>query len=117
MISNGRRTGRSRSEERRVGKECRSLCDWSSECALPICFEGDEGAWEGTATELFNILNEKTDDDLKRSKDWPKQPNKLTEQLNRLGPSLAEIGVYVVRGASHKRGRKIKVFCAESPRK
>ena len=80
-------------------------------------FEGDEGAWEGTATELFNILNEKTDDDLKRSKDWPKQPNKLTEQLNRLGPSLAEIGVYVVRGASHKRGRKIKVFCAESPRK
>jgi hypothetical protein len=80
-------------------------------------FERDEGAWEGTATELFNILNEKTDDDLKRSKDWPKQPNKLTEQLNRLGPSLAEIGVYVVRGASHKRGRKIKVFCAESPRK
>jgi hypothetical protein len=80
-------------------------------------FERDEGAWEGTATELFNILNEKTDDDLKRSKDWPKQPNKLTEQLNRLGPSLAEIGVYVVRGASHKRGRKIKVLCAESPRK
>jgi hypothetical protein len=80
-------------------------------------FEGDEGAWEGTATGLFNILNEKTDDDLKRSKDWPKQPNKLTEQLNRLGPSLAEIGVYVVRGASHKSGRKIKVFCAQTPRK
>src|SRR5438132_425355 len=26
-----------RSEERRVGKECRSLCDWSSDVALPIC--------------------------------------------------------------------------------
>src|SRR5579875_1515300 len=26
-----------RSEERRVGKECRSLCDWSSDVCLPIC--------------------------------------------------------------------------------
>jgi hypothetical protein len=72
-------------------------------------FTEDE-PWQGTATELFNILNGRADDDLKRGKDWPKQPNKLTEQLNRLGPSLAEIGVYVVRGASHKDGRKLKVF-------
>src|SRR5579875_1972449 len=26
-----------RSEERRVGKECRSLCDWSSDVCFPIC--------------------------------------------------------------------------------
>jgi hypothetical protein len=76
-------------------------------------FEGEKHAWKGTATELFNSLNEKADDDLKRGKDWPKQPNKLTEQLNRLGPSLAEIGVYVVRGASHKDGRKLKVFSVQ----
>src|SRR5476649_135982 len=30
-----------RSEERRVGKECRSLCDWSSDVCLPICYRLD----------------------------------------------------------------------------
>ena len=53
---------------------------------------------------------------MKRGADWPKQPNKLTEQLNRLAPSLVEVGVYVVRLPSHKGGRKLKVF-HEEPRK
>ena len=69
----------------------------------------------GSPTELFNKLNDRVDDDaLKRSRDWPKQPNKLTEQLNRLAPSLEEVGVFVLRSGSHKGGRKLKVFC-ESP--
>src|SRR5260221_238617 len=30
-----------RSEERRVGKECRSLCDWSSDvCSSDLCWSG-----------------------------------------------------------------------------
>src|SRR5215208_2504957 len=33
-------------------------------------FEGEDEAWIGTATELFNTLNEKAEDDLKRAKDW-----------------------------------------------
>jgi hypothetical protein len=85
-------------------------------CAFAKGFEGDEGAWVGTATELFNTLNDRAEDDLKRSKDWPKQPNKLTEQLNRLAPSLVEVGVHVVRLPSHKSGRKLKIFCAQPPR-
>ena len=86
-------------------------------CVFAKGFEGETRAWIGTATELFNTLNERTEDDLKRSKDWPKQPNKLTEQLNRLAPSLVEVGVYVLRLPSHKGGRKLKVFCVEPPRK
>src|SRR5882672_4697703 len=38
-------TGANRSEERRVGKECRSLCDWSSDvCSsdLPNSVSGDD---------------------------------------------------------------------------
>src|SRR5436190_1236570 len=32
-------SGKSRSEERRVGKECRSLCDWSSDvCSSDLLF-------------------------------------------------------------------------------
>jgi hypothetical protein len=81
-------------------------------------FKGEEGAWVGTATKLFNALNESAEDDLKRAADWPKAPNKLTEQINRLAPSLLEVGVYVVRPThSHVGGRKLKVFYVGPPRK
>jgi hypothetical protein len=77
-------------------------------------FKGEENAWVGTAKELLSTLNERVDDDaLKRSKDWPKQPNKLSEQLNRLAPSLNEVGVFIVRSGSHKGGRKLRVFYME----
>jgi hypothetical protein len=77
-------------------------------------FKSEENAWVGTAKELLSTLNDRVDDDaLKRSKDWPKQPNKLSEQLNRLAPSLNEVGVFIVRSGSHKGGRKLRVFYKE----
>ena len=77
-------------------------------------FQGEEDAWGGTYKELLSTLNDRVDDDaLKRSKDWPKQPNKLSEQLNRLAPSLQEVGVFIVRSGSHKGGRKLRVFYEE----
>jgi hypothetical protein len=77
-------------------------------------FKSEENAWVGTAKELLSTLNDRVDDDaLKRSKDWPKQPNKLSEQLNRLAPSLNEVGVFIVRSGSHKGGRKLRVFYQE----
>jgi hypothetical protein len=80
-------------------------------------FKGDKNAWVGSATDLFTALNEKADDDLKRARDWPKAPNKLTEQLNRLAPALLEVGVHVIRLPSHKGGRKLQVFYVEPPGK
>jgi hypothetical protein len=77
-------------------------------------FRGEENAWVGSPTELLHKLNDRVDDDaLKRSKDWPKQPNKLSEQINRLAPSLVEVGVFVRRSGSHKGGRKLRVFYEE----
>src|SRR5579875_2783027 len=37
-----------RSEERRVGKECRSLCDWSSDVCSSDLYPGFEVGYEGT---------------------------------------------------------------------
>ncbi len=79
-------------------------------------FKGEDNAWVGTATDLFNTLNDRAEDDMKRASDWPKQPNKLTEQLNRLAPSLLEVGVRVERLPSRKGGRKLKVFSVEVSR-
>jgi hypothetical protein len=83
-------------------------------CRFAANYQGEENAWAGTPTELLHNLNDMVEDNvLKQSKDWPKQPNKLTEQLNRLESSLVEVGVYVVRGGSHKGGRKLRVFYGE----
>jgi hypothetical protein len=75
--------------------------------------QGEDSAWIGTATELFNTLNERAEDELKRARDWPKQPNKLSEQISRLAPSLVEVGVHVERLPGHKQGRKLKVFAVK----
>jgi hypothetical protein len=71
--------------------------------------------WEGSATKLLGELNDLVEDDAKRSRDWPKQANKLTEQLNRLASSLEEVGIFVLRSGTHKGGRKLKVFREQRP--
>jgi len=80
---------------------------------------GFENAWEGSATELLKALNDSVDDDaLKRSKEWPKAPARLTEALNRLAPALLELGVHIERPAhSRREGRKLRIYFSESPRK
>jgi hypothetical protein len=78
--------------------------------SFALNYPSEEKAWFDSATKLLEELNERVGDDVKRSRDWPKQPNKLTEQLNRLAPSLEEIGVFVVRSGTHKGGRKLKIW-------
>src|SRR5476649_2638874 len=44
-----------RSEERRVGKECRSLCDWSSDvCSSDLSFRATLCAWPPFLLGLFH---------------------------------------------------------------
>jgi hypothetical protein len=71
----------------------------------------EENPWTGTATDLFGALNESVDDEeLKRSPDWPKQPNQLTAQLNRLTPPLMKVGVHIRRYREHGGSRMLQVF-------
>ena len=83
--------------------------------SFALNYPSEEKAWVDSATKLLEELNERVGDDVKRSRDWPKQPNKLTEQLNRLAPSLEEIGVFVVRSGTHKGGRKLKIWRTQRP--
>jgi len=74
-----------------------------------------EDPWEGTPTDLFDALNDKVGDEIKRARDWPKAPNRLMEQLGRLAPSLQEVGVHVMRTGRSKHERKMNVFSQEKP--
>src|SRR5215211_6642351 len=77
-------------------------------------FVGEENAWEGTATELLNKLNDSVEDaDLKRAKEWPHAPNTLSGQINSLIPDLLEHGVNVVATRDTNR-RKLRIFMTDS---
>ena len=52
----------------------------------------DDGAWVGTASELFDVLQRRASDQVKRQKAWPKSASALAGQLKRLAPNLREAG-------------------------
>jgi hypothetical protein len=67
------------------------------------------GRKEGTATELLSELKEYVDDDeLKRNRSWPRQPNFLSNRLNRIAPSLRKTGIDIEQKTVN--GRKVWIF-------
>jgi len=74
--------------------------------------EGEAEPWVGTMKALLSELNVKeTDDALKRSKAWPKTPEKLAGILGRIKPDLLERGVHLQRAkGSRREGRRHKLY-------
>lgn len=65
----------------------------------------DKLEWSGFAIELLAELRSQASDDTARDKAWPKQANHLSNELNRLAPSLRVIGIDVSRGAGRDKRR------------
>jgi hypothetical protein len=51
--------------------------------------------WIGTAMELLKELGKRVDEDVRRFKTWPKQPQHLSRHLKRLAPVLRAEGIEV----------------------
>jgi hypothetical protein len=66
--------------------------------------------WEGTATELLNLLNIKSDPNIIKDRGWPKTPSSLSKKLKRATTILrqANIDVHTER-VGHERNRIIKI--------
>jgi hypothetical protein len=79
----------------------------------------EKNAWIGTMKELLGELNAlETDDALRRSKDWPKTPRKLSEILNRIKPDLMERGVLLLKvTGSRREGRRYKLYSKKEPKR
>lgn len=56
-------------------------------------FIEERGLWEGRATDLLADLNQLVDEDVKKSRDWPRRPHTLSGVLRRLAPNLRQVGV------------------------
>jgi putative DNA primase/helicase len=69
-------------------------------------------AWDGTAGELLRHLNRHfSDPQIRRHRDWPKGPRKLSGELHRWAPSLRQVGVESIFGAREGgTGRRLIVI-------
>jgi len=60
--------------------------------------------WEGTSTELKDVLENLVADHVVKQRAWPKRPNVLSNELNRIAPNLRRMGVDIEIGK--KSGRR-----------
>jgi hypothetical protein len=68
-----------------------------------------EGGWSGSASELLRALENRVTDQIKRDKDWPKNPQSLTSHLKRLAANLRAVGWIVEKDrTSRKRSWTIR---------
>jgi hypothetical protein len=68
----------------------------------------EKGRWEGTASELLGMINDRTPTDRQRQRDWPKDATRLSQKLRRVAPALRRVGIEVLLPASGGRsGRMI----------
>jgi Domain of unknown function (DUF3854) len=69
--------------------------------------------WKGTATDLLKELDKLVEADVKKTKEWPKRANGLSNKLKRLAPSLrrvAQLDVTTgVKDTDKKRTRHIVI--------
>lgn len=62
-----------------------------------------QAAWSGTATDLLDRLAKFSDETTRKAREWPKQPNALSNKLKRTAPVLRKEGVEVEFGTNGKQ--------------
>jgi hypothetical protein len=70
----------------------------------------DKSEWVGTAMELLKELGKRVDEDVRRFKTWPKQPQYLSRHLKRLAPVLRAKGIEVEDLPRTGEERKKRLF-------
>jgi len=63
--------------------------------ALLEIMETERLTWEGTASQLLELLNDKAKESTRKQRAWPKTPGDLAKGLRRLVPNLRTAGVGV----------------------
>ncbi len=74
----------------------------------------DVHEWEGIASELLDMLNKRASDQIKRSDQWPKAANALSNRVRRAAPGLRSMGLEVIE---HDRARPKRWELRMSPQK
>ena len=72
-------------------------------------------SWQGTSTELLAELEQAAEDAVRKRREWPKSPRKLSGDLRRVAPNLRRAGLDVrfQRGVGKDRKRTIRLTQAD----
>jgi hypothetical protein len=83
----------------------------ASPIASVVCDLAEKTRWEGTAKDLLGKLSEMTEEEVRKSRSWPKNPRMLSGMLRRLATALRRAGVEVQfsRENNSVRTRKITI--------
>jgi hypothetical protein len=65
------------------------------------------GHWQGTASDLLQLLEENATERERRSLAWPKSPRSLSNELRRLTPQLERAGLRIHWGRAGKERKRI----------
>lgn len=85
-------------------EEANSVALESSPVASAVrIYTSREPDWVGTAGDLLKALSRIADDEARRQFSWPKTPQRLSNELRRLAPSLRADGVDVLIGDKSMR--------------
>jgi len=79
-----------------------------AEPLFTLALESKGEGWEGTASEMLARLREFADEELQKTKEWPKAANVLSANLRRLGPLLREAGQVEVQQLSRAGAKGAK---------
>jgi hypothetical protein len=74
----------------------------------------ERGEWQGSATQLLQVLGELVGEPATHARSWPRGPKQISEHLFRAGPALRTSGIDVVRDRTHK-GRLLTLRRVEEP--
>jgi hypothetical protein len=83
----------------------------ASPIASVVCDLVRQTIWEGTAKDLLRKLSEMAEEEVRKSRGWPKSPKMLSGMLRRLATALRRAGVEVgfSRANNAQRTRKITI--------
>jgi putative DNA primase/helicase len=71
--------------------------------------------WSGTATQLQQELDNRLPEALRRSKDWPKDPTRLSRRLTGIARMLRAVGVTVGKSRSADRILEVQKIAPVAP--
>ena len=74
------------------------------------------GAWEGSASELLDAVNDTASEQVQKGKEWPKSPRGLRSALERAAPGLRGVGIAVTFVERTSRQHRSLIRLAPTPR-
>lgn len=71
----------------------------------------EDGPWEGTASELLDAIAARSNENVRRGREWPSSPRALSSAVRRIAPNLRGLGIEVEfrRGSDASRRRFLRI--------